>query len=206
MILVTGGAWQGKREYAYGLMTGGTEKKLIIDGATCTAEDMKWVQIVDQLHLWIRRQMEEIMPEQTAGFGIGSGADDEMTFDQQEMLLCKEKIDQALQDVLDINPNVIFIVNELGCGVIPMEVFDRRYRELVGRVSCDLAKEAKEVHRVVCGVGEVLKCESSGSASLETQDSEESDESVQLDSASDESLVSQDSASEDASGQEATDE
>ena len=87
----------------------------------------------------------------------GGTPDQDLVFDQQEMLLCKEQIDRKLQEVLDINPNVIFIVNEMGCGVIPMEVFDRRYRELVGRVSCDLAKEAKEVHRVVCGVGTKIK-------------------------------------------------
>ncbi|MBQ7446567.1 MAG: bifunctional adenosylcobinamide kinase/adenosylcobinamide-phosphate guanylyltransferase [Eubacterium sp.] len=163
MILITGGAWQGKREYAYGLMDTDSDKKLIIQGDRCSAEDMKRVQIVDQLHLWIRRKMEELLPtpgvqRDAAGIAVDSdGGWDERVFDQQEMLLTQEKIWQELMEVVSENPDVIFIVNELGCGVIPMDVHDRRYRELVGRTCCDLAKEAKEVHRVVCGVGEVLK-------------------------------------------------
>ncbi len=162
MILITGGAWQGKREYAYGLMDTDSDKKLIIEGDRCSLEDMKRVQIVDQLHLWIKRKMEEFMPQRaTGGFdGMGQGFDDgwdERVFDQQELLLTQEKIWQELMEVVAENPDVIFIVNELGCGVIPMEMFDRRYRELVGRTCCDLAKEAKEVHRVICGVGTVIK-------------------------------------------------
>ena len=43
MILITGGAWQGKREYAYGLMDTDSDKKLIIQGDRCSAEDMKRV-------------------------------------------------------------------------------------------------------------------------------------------------------------------
>ena len=168
MILITGGAWQGKREYAYGMMDADSDKKLIIQGDRCSADDMKRVQIVDQLHLWIRRKMEELMP-QTAAKGAAGGTGqtsddgwDERVFDQQEMLLTQEKIWQELMEVVSENPDVIFIVNELGCGIIPMDVQDRRYRELVGRTCCDLAKEAKEVHRVVCGVGEVLKKEPTG--------------------------------------------
>lgn len=172
MILITGGAWQGKREYAYSLMEVDSDKKLIIEGDRCTAEDMKHVQIVDQLHLWIRKQMEELMPQAAAGImnGVTSdGAWDETVFDQQEMLLAQEKINRALDDVLAENPEVILIVNELGCGVIPMEVFDRRYRELVGRTSCELAQKAKEVHRVVCGVGTVIKA---AEAEAEASDSD----------------------------------
>lgn len=165
MILITGGAWQGKREYAYGLMDTDSDKKLIIQGDRCSVEDMKQVQIVDQLHLWIRRKMEALMPQPAMlGAAAGMGADsdggwDERVFDQQEMLLTQEKIWQELEEVVSENPDVIFIVNELGCGVIPMDVQDRRYREMVGRICCDLAKEAKEVHRVVCGVGEILKAD-----------------------------------------------
>jgi len=39
MILITGGAWQGKREYAYGLMQVESDMKLIIQGDRCSAED-----------------------------------------------------------------------------------------------------------------------------------------------------------------------
>ena len=55
------------------------------------------------------------------------------------------------------NPAALILCNELGCGLVPMDAFDRRYRETVGRIQCALAKEAKEVYRVYCGIGERIK-------------------------------------------------
>ena len=49
------------------------------------------------------------------------------------------------------------MTNELGYGVVPTDSFDRAYREKTGRVCCRIAKEADEVHRVVCGIGTVIK-------------------------------------------------
>ena len=45
----------------------------------------------------------------------------------------------------------------MGNGVVPMEAFDRRYRETVGRICCNIAKQAEEVIRIVCGIPIVLK-------------------------------------------------
>ena len=55
------------------------------------------------------------------------------------------------------NPEAVIVVNELGSGVVPVDAFDREYREAVGRLCCSLAREAVEVHRVVCGIGTVIK-------------------------------------------------
>lgn len=51
----------------------------------------------------------------------------------------------------------VVISNEIGYGIVPIDRFERRYRELTGRICCDIAKESKEVHRVVCGIGTVIK-------------------------------------------------
>lgn len=55
------------------------------------------------------------------------------------------------------NPEIVVVADELGSGVVPVEAFDREYRETAGRLCCALAKEAREVHRVVCGMGMVIK-------------------------------------------------
>lgn len=57
----------------------------------------------------------------------------------------------------DQNPRVILVFNELGSGVVPVDAFDREYRERAGRLCCALAGEAEQVHRVLCGVGTVIK-------------------------------------------------
>lgn len=59
--------------------------------------------------------------------------------------------------VLEVNPDIVIISNEIGCGVVPLDKHDREYREAVGRANCYLAKKAKEVIRVVCGIGQEIK-------------------------------------------------
>lgn len=46
---------------------------------------------------------------------------------------------------------------EVGYGLVPIDAFERKYREAVGRVNCYLAGEAEQFYRVVCGEGERLK-------------------------------------------------
>ena len=39
-----------------------------------------------------------------------------------------------------------------GCGLVPIDAFDREYREAAGRICTELAAEAARVDRVVCGI------------------------------------------------------
>lgn len=51
----------------------------------------------------------------------------------------------------------VITLAELGCGLIPVDAFEREYRETVGRISCELAKHADAVYRVCCGIVTQLK-------------------------------------------------
>lgn len=64
---------------------------------------------------------------------------------------------QYLDTLLDKNPSVVIISTEVGCGIVPIEKSDRDYRELIGRVSCEVSKRADTVERVFCGLGVTLK-------------------------------------------------
>lgn len=55
------------------------------------------------------------------------------------------------------NPGVILVSDEVGYGVVPIDAFDRAYRESVGRVCTELAAFCSKVTRVVCGIGTVIK-------------------------------------------------
>lgn len=59
--------------------------------------------------------------------------------------------------LIEDNPNVIIISDEIGYGVVPVDKFEREYRETVGRICCYLAEKAETVIRVVCGIGNVIK-------------------------------------------------
>lgn len=52
---------------------------------------------------------------------------------------------------------LIIISNEVGYGLVPVEAFEREYRETVGRVNCFFAGEAEQVIRVVSGIGKRIK-------------------------------------------------
>ena len=51
----------------------------------------------------------------------------------------------------------VMIVNDISCGLVPMDPGDRAYREAVGKVTVYLAQEALAVVRVFAGIGKRLK-------------------------------------------------
>ena len=55
------------------------------------------------------------------------------------------------------HPRGVITIAELGCGLIPTNDFEREYREMVGRISCELAKKADAVYRICCGIETRIK-------------------------------------------------
>ena len=126
MILITGGAFQGKRAYAmehFHL----TEQDMV-NGADCAEAELFQAKAVTDFQEYVRRILK-------------NGGDPST----------------LAEKLYTENPDLIVITNELGSGVIPAEPFDRQWREASGRAACDLARYAAEVHRVVCGIGTVIK-------------------------------------------------
>ena len=65
--------------------------------------------------------------------------------------------EQLIPKLLQENPGIVLVTNELGYGIVPIDPFDRSWRELTGRICTELAEHADEVTRVVCGIPVVLK-------------------------------------------------
>lgn len=55
------------------------------------------------------------------------------------------------------NSQVIIIMDDVGCGIVPIEKKERLYRENVGRAGCYIARKANKVLRVSCGYGMSIK-------------------------------------------------
>lgn len=51
----------------------------------------------------------------------------------------------------------VIVCDEVGCGVVPIERYERDYRENVGRICCNIAKISNIVERVYCGIATVIK-------------------------------------------------
>ena len=55
------------------------------------------------------------------------------------------------------NPDAVIVCDEIGLGIVPLDPFERRWREETGRALCLLAAQAERVTRVWCGIGQVIK-------------------------------------------------
>ncbi len=80
-------------------------------------------------------------------------------FHEYVKMLVREKKDYSefVKELFDKNPDLCIVCNEIGYGVVPMDKFDREYRETVGRICEQLAAGSQEVHRVMCGIGSKIK-------------------------------------------------
>ena len=52
---------------------------------------------------------------------------------------------------------VVFLCDELGNGIVPIDPDEREWREVVGHILIAVAAEANEVLRIFCGIPEVIK-------------------------------------------------
>ena len=130
MKLVIGGTAQGKLEYV--LLKYELQKNKVWDGCipnnTDDIERKEKPVIINHFHLWVKSRM----------ISGGCPEDESMSF-------------------LDCNEDCIIICEEIGNGIIPIEPFEREYRERVGRILVQLAKRAEEVERIICGIGQKIK-------------------------------------------------
>ncbi len=109
------------------LLSLGFTAQQIFDGETGPLEHAYDGPALDGLHAFVRRLMEAGEDPSQILDGIGRGA------------VCAVTCD------------------EVGCGVIPLDGFDRDYREAVGRLCCELAAQAEIVERMYCGIPTVIK-------------------------------------------------
>lgn len=68
----------------------------------------------------------------------------------------KDPIAEA-EKLLKETENCVIISDEIGYGLVPVDKFERLYRETSGRVNCYFAGQAEQVIRVVSGIGSRIK-------------------------------------------------
>lgn len=154
MEVYFGGAFQGKLEYVL-------EKKgclKVADGAGCSLKDIKEAQVLNHLHLYIK------MLTYKEGAAYNTTVDDTITTDDTITADTTAKTMSAaeiINDIYEANPDIILICDEVGGGIVPLKKEDRIYRETVGRALCCAVKKSDRVERVMCGIGQCLKCDGS---------------------------------------------
>lgn len=131
MDLIIGGAFQGKKEYVKERYK--IEQNEIFMGETDDYPKEKqgyWshIKAIADFHLLVLRWIRS-----------------------------EDSIEKMTEMILDENPNIIIITNEIGCGIVPIDPKEREWREKTGRICCDLAKKANQVIRVYLSTPVVIK-------------------------------------------------
>ncbi len=125
MILVTGGAYEGKTGYVRKRF--GFSDDEITDGRTAKPEDILHAACIVNYHEFIKK----------------SGA--------------SESPEAFTERLTAENPDAVVVMNEIGCGIIPLEKSERIWREQTGRCGCIIASASEEVIRICCGIPAVIK-------------------------------------------------
>ena len=61
------------------------------------------------------------------------------------------------REFVSSHPDAVVVSDEIGSGIVPMNAFERAWRESTGRALCVIASSAETVTRVVCGIGRRIK-------------------------------------------------
>lgn len=142
MIVVIGGAFQGKLEFAVELACGkdhfvGRDREVTVaDGRTDSCEQAFVCSVVNHFEEYVRR------------FCMEKGENKDRT---------ERAVQEFLQQLGQQNPEVILVAAEVGCGIVPMDAGERVWREAAGRASILAAKQSEAVYRVICGIGARIK-------------------------------------------------
>ncbi len=75
----------------------------------------------------------------------------------RDMLEKGTDADAEIMKMIEAKSSCVIICNEIGCGLVPVDPSEREYRDIVGKICCKLAAYAERVHRVICGIGTVIK-------------------------------------------------
>lgn len=167
MIMVIGGRCQGKSSFAkehFGNRVqekGKNQGKYLedqpklpetdywADGETATWEEFLTSTWCRNFHLLVRRILKK---DVTLGL-----SDEQKTaiFETASTGLPHWK--KMVETIYTANPDRILVTDEIGYGIVPIDPFEREYREETGRIGCLLAEKSEEVWRVCCGIGTKLK-------------------------------------------------
>ena len=132
MRLVIGGYAQGKLNYVLRSYQGDhymvTDAAIPSEGQLQEAVAENKKIIINHFHNWVRERISK-----------------------------RGNPEQEISSLLGNDPEIIIISDEIGNGIVPVDAFEREYRERTGRILVNLADRAEEVVRVICGIGQKIK-------------------------------------------------
>lgn len=105
----------------------GRKEMRIADGQTDTPECALDAELVLNLHLFVKKVMER-----------------------------EENPRDFIAELLRTEPEII-TMDEIGCGIVPMDAFDRKYRDEAGIAGQMTASQAECMIRMICGIPQKIR-------------------------------------------------
>ena len=69
----------------------------------------------------------------------------------------RERLQEFLDRLIKENPGAVAVMDEIGCGIVPVRREERLWRDLAGEAAQTLAACSRDVYRVTGGLAQVLK-------------------------------------------------
>lgn len=169
VILVTGGCRSGKSRFALDYANRNFIKKVYL--ATCEPLDEEMVRRIE-LHKkargaeWLTIEepvaiVEKISQLEEEGKGILLDcitlwiSNLLMRWDEEQKIV--EEVERFLETVKKGPSSFIFVTNEVGMGIVPVDPLSRRFRDLSGMVNQKIAEASDTVIFMVSGIPIFLK-------------------------------------------------
>lgn len=111
----------------------GLKQELIAEGSAISMEEIFTADAVNHFHCFVQRYRKDFQEE--------------------------EHMKDFVEKLVEENPKVIIIGDEIGYGLVPLSKEEREYREIYGRMMCLISQKARKVTRIICGVCQVIKDE-----------------------------------------------
>lgn len=151
MVIMIGGAHQGK--LAFAMQNYGVTKEDVVD-----QDCKKTGKILNNFHLLVRKILKENWIVSSENQKMVDSQhhkkkDDKANNNRDGI----ESLDNCVDHILQEYKDGIIICDEVGCGLVPMDAFERTYRDMVGRCMCKLTAQADEVIRISCGIPQRIK-------------------------------------------------
>ena len=70
----------------------------------------------------------------------------------QEFIRKHMEIEDLAEQLIQENPRLVIVTDEIGYGLVPVEEEARNFRERTGRICTKLAAHCERVERIVCGI------------------------------------------------------
>ncbi len=105
-----------------------------------------------EAEIWDPAQAETLFTAQTR-------AVDRLELWVKQRLLQGETPSAIETAILPLLVDRIVLCNDISCGIIPTDPFERQWRETVGRLLCDFAAQADQVVRIQSGIPQIIKGE-----------------------------------------------